>query len=116
NLGPLALDPAMSAVSESWANQMAANGAMTHNPNFSTQIPLGWSKAGENVARGYPTPAEVHAAWMDSPGHRANILGDYTHIGISFINVNGSTWAVENFGKYGPSVPPPPPVVLNTAD
>ena len=108
-LGPLALNVSMSAVSEAWANQMAANGAMTHNPSFSSQIPGGWSRAGENVAQGYGSPSAVHDGWMNSPGHRANILGDYTDIGIAFVTAGGTTWAVENFAKYGASVPAPAP-------
>lgn len=106
-LGPLRLNTAMSAVSAAWAQQMAANHSMTHNPSYSSQIPSGWTKAGENIAMGYPSPQAVHEAWMASPGHRGNILGDFTDIGISFITVSGTTWAVENFGKYGASVPPP---------
>ena len=35
--------------------------------------------AGENIAMGFPTPKSVVTGWMNSPGHRANILGaDYT--------------------------------------
>lgn len=108
-LGPLKLNGSMSAVSTAWANQMAANGAMTHNPSYSSQIPGGWSKAAENVAWNYSSPTAVHIGWMGSAGHRANILGDYTDIGIAFVSINGETWAVENFAKYGASVPPPAP-------
>ncbi|MCO5294778.1 MAG: CAP domain-containing protein [Homoserinimonas sp.] len=107
--GPLKLNSAMNAVALAWANQMAANGAMTHNPNYSSQIPGGWSRAAENVAQGFGSPTAVHNGWMNSSGHRANILGDYTDIGIAFIEANGTTWAVENFAKYGASVPPPNP-------
>jgi uncharacterized protein YkwD len=40
---------------------------------------------GENIAAGYPTPQAVVAGWMDSPGHRANILDcDYTATGVGF--------------------------------
>ena len=39
--------------------------------------------AGENIAAGYATPAQVVAGWMNSPGHRANILnGSFTTIGV----------------------------------
>lgn len=86
---------------------MAANGAMSHNPNYASEIPSGWSRAAENVARGFSTPTAVHNAWMNSDGHRKNILGDYTDIGIAFLTINGTTWAVENFGKYGESVSAP---------
>jgi len=40
---------------------------------------------GENIACGQRSPAEVVDGWMNSPGHRANILKpDFTHIGIGF--------------------------------
>ena len=43
----------------------------------------GYTMVGENVAFGQQTPDEVMRAWMNSPGHRANILHpDFTHIGI----------------------------------
>ncbi|MBH0008361.1 cell wall-binding repeat-containing protein [Salinibacterium sp. SWN1162] len=106
-LGPLKLDSSLSSVSSAWAKKMAANGVMAHNPNYSSQIKSGWTRAAENVARGWTSPTAVHDAWMDSSGHRANIMGDYTHIGISFLTINGTTWAVQNFAKYGKSVPAP---------
>ena len=96
-------------------------GVLSHNPQFSAQIPAGWSRAGENVGEGFPTPRAMFDGWMKSPGHRANILGDYTDIGIAFVTLNGRTWGVQDFGKYpghvGPAVPqpaapppaPPPP-------
>jgi uncharacterized protein YkwD len=46
---------------------------------------FGWVQCGENIARGQDTPAEAIASWMNSPGHRANLLGEkYTHIGVAF--------------------------------
>ena len=48
-----------------------------------------WSRRGENIAEGYATPAAVIAAWMNSPGHRANILGQYTHMGVG-VRQNGN--------------------------
>lgn len=82
NLGPLKLNSSISAVAAAWANQMAANGAMTHNPSYSSQIPAGWSRAAENIAQGYGSPSAVHGGWMNSAGHRANILGDLSLIHI----------------------------------
>lgn len=55
---------------------------------------IGYSAAGENIAAGYPTAAAVMNGWMNSPGHRANILnGNFTEIGIGVRQ--GST------GQYG---------------
>lgn len=44
---------------------------------------LGAKKVGENVAYNYKTPEAALRAWLDSPGHKENIEGDYTHFGIS---------------------------------
>ena len=53
-----------------------------------------WQTVGENIARGDMTPAVVERAWMNSPGHRANILNpDYTHIGVGvFRDGNNTSW------------------------
>ncbi len=55
------------------------------------------SAAGENIAAGYGTPAEVMTGWMNSEGHRANILKDvYTQVGIGYYTdpngVYGTYW------------------------
>jgi uncharacterized protein YkwD len=48
--------------------------------------------AGENVAAGYATPAEVMTGWMNSAGHRANILDpDFAEIGIGYVYNPGDT-------------------------
>jgi uncharacterized protein YkwD len=44
---------------------------------------LGAVRVGENIAYNYVTPESAMQAWLNSPGHKANILGDYTHFGIS---------------------------------
>jgi uncharacterized protein YkwD len=44
---------------------------------------LGAERVGENIAYNYKTAENAFSAWMDSPGHRANIEGDYTHFGIA---------------------------------
>ena len=51
---------------------------------------LGALKVNENVAYNYSTPASVLNAWLNSPGHKANIEGNFTHFGIS-IRVNEAT-------------------------
>ncbi|SHE33722.1 uncharacterized protein, YkwD family [Seinonella peptonophila] len=46
---------------------------------------------GENIAEGYQTPAETINAWMNSEGHRRNILDpDYTHIGVGYVDGGGT--------------------------
>ncbi|MBR1781013.1 MAG: hypothetical protein IJ751_06405 [Oscillospiraceae bacterium] len=47
---------------------------------------IDYMAAGENIAYGYPTPESVVTAWMNSPGHRANILnGSFTTIGVGCV-------------------------------
>lgn len=54
--------------------------------------------AGENIAMGYKTPQAVVDAWMNSPGHRANILNaSYTQIGVGYV-ASGSYWTQEFIG------------------
>ncbi|WML42949.1 SafA/ExsA family spore coat assembly protein [Neobacillus sp. PS3-40] len=46
---------------------------------------IAYRSAGENIAAGQSTPQEVVTAWMNSPGHRANILStNYTYIGVGY--------------------------------
>ncbi|MFE7870338.1 CAP domain-containing protein [Micromonospora humida] len=52
-----------------------------------------WRTYGENVAWNQQTPAAVMDAWMNSPGHRANILNcAFTEIGVGVANGNGPYW------------------------
>jgi uncharacterized protein YkwD len=48
---------------------------------------------GENIAAGYSTPKAVVEGWMNSPGHKANILGvDYTEIGVGYAYSSSSSY------------------------
>lgn len=106
-LRPLTLNGSLNQVALSWANQMAVSGVLAHNPSYASQIPGGWTAAGENVAQGYPTGAEVHAGWMASAGHRANVLGNFTDIGIAHIAAGGTWWSVQVFASYAAPAPAP---------
>ncbi|WP_067836760.1 CAP domain-containing protein [Amphibacillus sediminis] len=48
-------------------------------------------RAAENIARGEQTPHDLIKTWMQSPEHRANILGDFTHIGVGYVE-DGKYW------------------------
>lgn len=104
---------AMDTVALNWAKQMVVNNTLSHNPNYSTQIPSGWNKAGENVAQGHSAAQAMHDGWMASSPHRANILGSFTDIGIAFYESGGTTWGVQVFANYaghtGPGTPAPAP-------
>ncbi|MFJ7839180.1 CAP domain-containing protein [Lysinibacillus sphaericus] len=58
-----------------------------------------YKSAGENIAQGQRSPQEVVQAWMDSPGHRANILNaNYTHIGVGYVK-SGNYWTQQFIQK-----------------
>lgn len=60
---------------------------------------ISYKTAGENIAKGQKTPAEVVNAWMNSSGHRANILNSsFTHIGVGYV-ANGNYWTQMFIGK-----------------
>ena len=55
--------------------------------------------AGENIAKGQRSASEVVTAWMNSEGHRANILNEsYTHIGVGFVQ-DGYIWTQQFIQK-----------------
>lgn len=62
------------------------------------QAGVSYRGAGENIAYGQPTPEAVVDAWMNSPGHRANILNEqFTTIGVGYEVINGSAYWVQMF-------------------
>ncbi len=53
---------------------------------------ISYKTAGENIAMGYTTPSAVVNGWMNSTGHRANILNaNFTQIGVGYV-ANGHYW------------------------
>ncbi len=53
---------------------------------------ISYRTAGENIAKGYKTPKDVVDGWMNSSGHRANILNSsYTKIGVGYVT-DGNFW------------------------
>lgn len=58
-----------------------------------------YKSAGENIAMGQRTPQEVVTGWMNSPGHRENIMNPaYTHIGVG-LSDSGFYWTQQFIGK-----------------
>lgn len=107
-LAPLTLSKNTNTVAQKWSANMADLQYMRHNPLYDKQMPAGWWSVGENVAWGSQghTPTQIFNEWMNSPGHRANILGDFTHIGIGWeATSNGAVYSTQNFGKYATAPP-----------
>jgi uncharacterized YkwD family protein len=63
------------------------------------QFGISYTSAGENIAKGQRTPDEVMNGWMNSPGHRANIMNtNYTEIGVGYVtDSNGTGYWVQEF-------------------
>lgn len=104
-LAPLELDAGLSRVARMKSQDMHDRGYFDHNsPTYGTPFQLMKSQgirynvAGENIAMGYRTPEAVVNAWMNSPGHRANILKEsYTKIGVGYV-ADGSYWTQHFIG------------------
>lgn len=90
------------------ADDMLKNNYFSHiSPTYGSpfdmmgKFGLQFSAAGENIAEGQRSPQEVMNAWMNSPGHRANILSPaYTQIGVGAAKAsNGGLIWVQEFLK-----------------
>ena len=63
-----------------------------------TEAGVSYTRSGENIAYGQSTPQQVVQAWMNSSGHRANILnGSFTTIGVGYTVVNGTAYWAQLF-------------------
>ncbi|MHB1738461.1 MAG: CAP domain-containing protein [Actinomycetes bacterium] len=110
-LAPYVQDPALAAVALAWAEHMATDGVLGHNPGLRTQV-TGWVWVGENVGYG-PSWQAIESAYLSSPPHRANILDThYTQVGIAVVtDASGLVWTVQDFRQPAggsPSSAPPP--------
>ncbi|WP_026730108.1 CAP domain-containing protein [Flavobacterium denitrificans] len=89
SVGLNALEPInhISAKCEEHNNYMIEKNVVDHNDFVArseniTKV-LGAKKVGENVAYNYKTSEAALKAWLDSPGHKENIEGNFTHFGIA---------------------------------
>ncbi|MEU6878259.1 CAP domain-containing protein [Streptomyces sp. NPDC046712] len=98
-------DSALSALAGAFSQDMAQRGFFDHtDPDGDTP----WERArqagvtglgGENIARGQADAAAVMESWMNSDGHRANILNcDYTTLGVGVHFADGGPWWTQDFG------------------
>ena len=63
-----------------------------------TEAGVSFRRSGENIAYGQSTPQQVMNAWMNSSGHRANILNEnFTTIGVGYTVINGTAYWAQLF-------------------
>ncbi|MDI2131790.1 CAP domain-containing protein [Yinghuangia seranimata] len=102
---PLTANTKLQTAAQGHSDDMVARNYFAHNsPEGSSAgdrinaTGYQWSTWGENIAMGQRTPAEVMDAWMNSPGHRANILNcSFTEIGVGVNLASGSPYWTQNF-------------------
>lgn len=94
---PLASNAALAAIAVAHSQKMASSGDLYHNPKLTSVVP-NYRLVAENVGYG-PNEPTVHAAFMKSAGHRANILDSrLTEVGVGVVvDANGRVWVTEVF-------------------
>lgn len=103
---PLQMDWELQRVARTKSQDMRNKNYFSHqSPTYGSpfdmmkQFGISYRTAGENIAQGQRNPQEVMNAWMNSSGHRANILkADFTHIGVGY-EANGNYWTQMFIGK-----------------
>ncbi|HJV17777.1 MAG TPA: CAP domain-containing protein [Bacillales bacterium] len=105
-LQPLKADASLSKVAQTKTNDMESKHYFSHtSPTYGSPFDMmrdfgvTYRTAGENIAMGQPTAQQVVNAWMNSEGHRKNILSpNYTNIGVGFTQT-GNYWSQMFIGK-----------------
>lgn len=104
-LSKLTLNSELSDVARLKSQDMHDNNYFSHtSPTYGspydmmTKYGIKYTFAGENLARGQKTPEQVVNAWMNSSGHRKNILSErYTQIGVGYV-ADGNYWTQHFIG------------------
>ncbi|MCM3704929.1 MULTISPECIES: CAP domain-containing protein [Cytobacillus] len=102
----LKLDEELSKVAREKSRDMKSKGYFDHNsPTYGSpfdmmkQFGISYTTAGENIAMGQQSPEEVVQAWMNSEGHRKNIMNaNFTHLGVGHV-ADGNYWTQMFIGK-----------------
>lgn len=103
--GPVRANPPLAALAGAFSKDMAVRGFFDHtDPDGDTP----WDRAsqaglsglgGENIARGQGDAASVMNSWMNSPGHKANILNcEFRTLGVGAHFASGGPWWTQDFG------------------
>lgn len=98
-LSVLRLDDTLSRYAAVKSQDMHDNGYFSHtSPTYGSPFDMmnffgiTYNYAGENIAMGYSSPDAVMTAWMNSAGHRANILSaNFTTLGVGYV-ADGGYW------------------------
>ena len=105
-VGQLEWDPALAAAALQHCLRMAEEGPIAHQYSGEPDLSARAAQAGahhsvieENVAVG-PSADAIHEAWMQSPGHRANLLSpDVDRVGVAVVASRGVLYAVADYSR-----------------
>ena len=120
-LGPLLSDPTLDYAAQVWAQYLADNGLFQHSSADWRSAMIsggGWTFSGENIAAGHTSASQVMNAWMNSSGHRANILNSsYVGVGIGYVKGGpyGHYWVQIFAGSQARVIPGNAPVISGSA-
>ncbi|MFD5465349.1 CAP domain-containing protein [Kitasatospora sp. NPDC127059] len=103
--GPVGADPRLASAAQSHSDDMAdrnyfdhASPEGYHADHRIEAVGYRWSTWGENIARGQKDPAAVMESWMNSPGHRANILNcAFKQLGVGVRTGADGPWWTQVF-------------------
>jgi len=104
-LAPLTLSAELSKVARIKSQDMADKNYFSHtSPTYGDPFAMmksfgiKYGYAGENIAKGYNSAESVMNGWMNSSGHRANILNpNFKTIGVGYVKANGTTYWTQMF-------------------
>ena len=105
DLSPLEMNAVESSLAAEHSRDMASGKVKFGHDGFNTraktiQKALGSTVVGENVASGPMTAREVVDGWLNSPGHKKNIEGNFTLTGIGYaINSKGNIYFTQIFSR-----------------
>lgn len=98
-LAALSSDSAAMSKAQAWSEHMAGTGKLEHSGGGSKVSTTGltnWCAVGENVGYG-PSLDRIHAAFMASAAHKANILGKYDRVGVGVAKKGSTYWVTHVF-------------------
>jgi uncharacterized protein YkwD len=98
-LNQLSMNLELTTKAQGWAQTLAGRCSLSHS-NLASGISYNWRALGENVGYG-GSIAQIHTAYLNSPGHKANILDRrWTHMGTGVAYGCGRTFTVQVFMQY----------------
>ncbi|MCW2608557.1 MAG: hypothetical protein JWO60_3250 [Frankiales bacterium] len=103
-LRPLAVSACADRYAEAWTTRLTQIATLEHRGDLGAVLGgCGATEVAENIAYGHVTADQLVQMWMDSPGHRENILNAaYTHVGTGAVKTaDGTVWSTQNFLRVG---------------